>query len=461
MEATFTIRRCFFLLVLSGHNLPSLFSLSVTPHRLTAEPEGRMEHIFQVNGFRNFAVNDMRHSPVRIHNFASGSLTSKIEVLNLGDLTGVYLSLRCSKERNICTDVSVTFDIINQYSLHPYSDSCQQHLCGLFGNQVYGCQFLTSRILTEPGLCIDDVITIQVKFCMPSNGMIAPCFGDPSLLTSINYQTASWNAKLFMQSEISDISFQVGVNNSDLFYGHKAIIATACPVLKEMIRRSKDPIVVEDVARTVFLTIMRYIYCHEIVIDKGYVYETLVAADKFDIPEIMFSIAALIDMDILPIVFNYTTASEKDKLGFLCSYHMRSNVTSFLGPECFMLLTQASVARVVGDEELVCDEIVLWKTCVSWAEQECERRSQGKATTVQEKRRVMKSFLSNFRFKYMPLEEFTRGPADSGILKLTEVVDVYKYFASAIPLTMFTNASRGSGGTRRGSTASCGPPSLS
>ena len=401
------------------------------------------EHLFQVNGFNNFQNgNAMRQSPVLIHNSLSGSFTSKIEVTNSEDLTSVYLCLRSSRERSICTDIPITFSVINQYSNDHYTSKPLSYMCGLFGNQVFGCQFLTSRILTESGLCIDDVITILVHFSLQANSIIVPAFGDPSAVATINHQTASCNAKQFMDQEFAETKFQVGRNNSQLFYGHRVIIAPACPVLKQMMISSKDHVVIEDVAMTVFLTIMRYIYCHEIMIDKGFVYETLAAADKFEMPDITFAVAALIDLSILPVVCNYTTASESNRFGSLCSLMIRQNVDAFLTPERFMQLTQASVAMIVADHELACDEILLWDICMDWARQECENRL-GKAATAKDIRLAMKPFFSDFRFRFMSLEDFTRGPADSGILKLVEVVDVYKFFASATPLTFFTNEKRG------------------
>ena len=315
------------------------------------------EHLFQVKGFKDFQNGKgMRQSPVLFHDSLSGSLTSKIEVANSDGLTSVYLCLRSSRDKSICTDIA--------------------------------------------------------------------------------------NAKVFMDQEFAETKFQVGRSNSQLFYGHRVIIAPACPVLKQMMSSSKDHVVIDDVAMTVFLTIMRYIYCHEIMIDKGFVYETLAAADKFEMPNITFAVAALIDSSILPIVCNYTKASESKRFGSLCAQMIRENVKAFLTPERFMLLTQASVAMIVADDELACDEILLWDICMDWARQECENRL-GKVATAKDMRLAMKPFLSDFRFRFMSLEEYTRGPADSGILKLVEVVDVYSFFASSTPLTFSTNEKRG------------------
>ena len=56
----------------------------------------------------------------------------------------------------------------------------------------------------------------------------------------------------------------------------------------------------------------------------------------------------------------------------------------------------------------------------------------------------MSGFLREFRFTQMPLVEFIKGPADSGLLTLAEVVQVCKFFSSGSPPILFDRPHRAS-----------------
>lgn len=402
-------------------------------------------HMFQVTSFRTFDE-DIRTSPSMSHVTRSGSLESRIEIESRDDCILFYLSLQPADRLTICSGLSIAFAVMNQYSADHYTKQLQSYTCGLFGNQVYGCRMEKAELLQQSGLCMDDTVTFVATFKLPVCGLIVPVFGQPSDLSRADDQTLAENADLFLQHEDADIMFQIGRNNNDLVPGHRAIVRRRCPAFRPIIGcdKTRDRIVIDDVALTVFLTVLRFVYCNEIVIDRNFVFETLAAADKFSLPDLSFAVACLMQQEsrILPIVLNYDTSVTENRFADLCSHMIQQDISSFLTND-LMLLTQASVTAVVSDASLGFREEELWRGCMEWAEEECEKRSLER--TAANLRSLVKPFLFHFRFPLMDLVQFTAGPADSGILTLQEVVDVYKYHATQQPSQFFTSERRTAG----------------
>lgn len=399
-------------------------------------------HMFQVTSFKAF-TDDIRTSPSMSHVTRSGSLESRIDIESRDNSIFFYLSLQPVDRQSICSSVTITFSVMNQYSADHYTKQLDSYTCGLFGNQVYDCQMDREKLLEESGLCIDDTVTFVATFKLPVCGLIVPVFGEPSDLRTVS-QMAAENADLFLQLEDADISFQIGRNNNDTIPAHRAIVKRRCPAFKNILAESmKDPVVIDDVALTVFLSVLRFLYCNEIVIERNFVFETLAAAQKFSLPDLTFAVACLMQQEprILPVVLNYATSAEENRFALLCSHMIGQDVKSFLVDK-FMLLTQASVTAVVADQSLAFNEYDLWQRCKEWAEQEQEKRSGKAAVDPKDLRSLMKPFLYHFRMTAMDLTQFTSGPADSGILTLEEVVDVYRYFANLEPPKFFQSEKR-------------------
>ena len=187
-----------------------------------------------------------------------------------------------------------------------------------------------------------------------------------------------------------------------------------------------NEILLPDASWPAFLTIMRFIYREELVIDKRFIKDTLVAAEAYDVREVMFAISCLMDVDMLPIVINHAHESQVDRLEEVWHVCLEDCLNQFLVPEKFCLLSRDSVHMMVRDVKLEIQHERIWNLCVEWARSQCYTTGVAEPGP-KDLRKVMLSFLYDIRFYEMSFKTFTDSAASSGILKRNEAMAIYKF----------------------------------
>lgn len=282
--------------------------------------------------------------------------------------------------------------------------------------------YLGNEYFEIPDVCVFDSILLEVEYTL---SLTHPVYGNPAASSRLHKTSTS---DFFMCEDVSDVKFLIGSREKEV-HANKTILSLRSPVFKRMFfgsLRPKKVIKVPDVKYMPFMSLMRYVYRLEAVIDKNFIRETLYVADKYDVLDLKQAVGILLNKETVYEVLDYETTTESSvKLDEMLSLHIAES-KDFLATETFLELTPDSVEFVVSVERWGVDEMRLWTGCVEWAEAECVRKGI-RSPTAKDQRAVMLPFLHKFRFPLMTPAVFTAGPLATGILNAKEIADYFQF----------------------------------
>lgn len=392
----------------------------------------------------------------------------------------------------VLSDVDVLFSMFTSdpnASCILQDATCTDWRATIAGGQVYRHQMILSHELDAS--C---TVTFQVDYQLLA--VLKPVYGDAlAIIDDANRSLPPASvvfpprtSRFLQDKRLSDVTFIVDRHQHE-FLGNRTIISLRSQRLQDMLfpitgvvpaakprKESRNgtetttaaaaeapvnpPVIhLPDVSWPAFLTLMRFLYREELVIDRRFIPETLAAAERFDVKEIIFAIACLMDVNVLPDVLNYAMTEERvDRLRdvwYICLHdHVQDHLhlspeRSFLLPERFNRLTDLSIRQVVRDERLQVPHEILWKLCLEWAGSQLtekdgrdvdggsddggdggDRPSPAPVlhslAHARRLRQLMRPFLFDLRYWELGFKSFTEGPASSGVLSLREAMSVYK-----------------------------------
>ena len=304
-----------------------------------------------------------------------------------------------------------------------------------------------------PGECIEnDTLTVEADILIIKQFHPKVAYGSPqsnhvATFKEIMQQKIPDPAVLFNNEIFCDVVFFVGPKAPKLsqgkIYGHRSIISLSSPVFAEMLFPSKstnsDPlleVVIEDVHPTALLSILRFIYKKEIVIDRKFIEETLYAAQKFDVKNFVESLGFLVTtetvLDFVPFVNNM---GERHDLYDRCNFIVDSYISVLVDQEGFLNLEDAVMESILSSDYLQIDELHLFNAYLKWAGHQCKKRCL--AVNDQSLRKVMQD-LRFIRFPIMDAKEFATGPASLKLLKPEEIVSIYGFICAKIKTSFST-----------------------
>lgn len=239
------------------------------------------------------------------------------------------------------------------------------------------------------------------------------------------------NRMLLFSERLSDVKFLVGPDDDTAVSipVHTFMLRMADNSLANMFNgdwKDEKVIRIKDCDATTMYSLLRFIYCDEIVFEAGKLYDVLRIADKYLV-------------DSLFEVVGQNCGSEAAKpflwtiMSFAADFHNGSLIEkcmsvirgtgSFIRSEDSLQASESVVRLIVSDPDLKVDEFVLLKWCMQWAEKEMERRGLDPGTS---KRQVMDSFINEFAFHKMTLSDFAVISHSSDILTAAEVIEVFE-----------------------------------
>jgi hypothetical protein len=198
-----------------------------------------------------------------------------------------------------------------------------------------------------------------------------------------------------------------------------------------------DPVKLPEVPVPVFITLLRYFYCKEIIIEKAFIVETAFAADMYDIPDLSFAVGALLKPKSLTLVANAIadTPSHTHLKQQVVDNILNRTPAYFVTNNFYNLSLDAMdmVIEVISHRKLVTPDQAadVWNGIVNWVHNQYEERGITDRETAPTKlKQVMKSLVDKFPFSRMTPEQFVSGPEASGLLPPNVVIDYYhKYYA--------------------------------
>ena len=275
-------------------------------------------------------------------------------------------------------------------------------------------------------------------------------FGDPFEYSNIqeqkfldtDFRSKSW--ELLNNRRLSDIEFVVGhENNAKKFFGHRFLLSCLSEVFTPMLLPPKgqglmteEVIKITDIEPNAFMTLLRFIYRSETVVDRESIAETLYAAEKYDIKGLVENLRALISDETILDFFPFVVAiGSEHALSKQCWAMLSTNMNKIVTQEAFLTLPENTLKAILEADGLVIEEIELFHAYVKWANQRC--LENGLEINDENRKKYMKD-IKLIRFPIMTSEEFDSSPADMDILSFQDKFEITRYMTFKKPTTFIT-----------------------
>jgi len=258
------------------------------------------------------------------------------------------------------------------------------------------------------------------------------------------------NAAMFNNELMADVFFVVGPSGStQKIPAHKYVLATGSSVFHAMffggLAESQEEIQVPDVEPAAFLTLLKYLYCDEIVLEADTVLATLYAAKKYIVPHLARACVSFLETSLTArnacLLLSQSRLFEEPELMSRCWEVIDAQAQLALHSEGFCEIDMDTLKQILQRETLNCKEAVIFQAALQWAASECKRRHL--EVSPANCRTVLGDALYLIRLPTMALEDFANEAAQSGILTLQETTDIFLYFtARNKPSLQYSSKSR-------------------
>jgi hypothetical protein len=268
--------------------------------------------------------------------------------------------------------------------------------------------------------------------------IIGPEFGDPSVIKP-GPSSLKRFATDFLNDRKADITFLIGKEKRK-FRVSKFALSQCSFVFDTMFYGSMpagETVTLSDMPVPVFITLLRYSYCEEIIIDKKYIVETEVAADKYDIPDLSFAVGLLLDEESTTEVANVITGtSSHTDLQFVLTDWIANQEAAYFVSRAFYQISSAAMVTIIlrlGSRPFLTSDQTgkMWTGIMNWVKDQCVQLSYDNPSPAQMKQVLGSNMISNlnkFPFSKMTPEQFVAGPKASGLLEPDVVIDYYHKF---------------------------------
>ncbi|OQR77615.1 BTB/POZ domain-containing protein 6-B-like, partial [Tropilaelaps mercedesae] len=239
---------------------------------------------------------------------------------------------------------------------------------------------------------------------------------------------------------ILDVTFIVGPPSASKKYvGHRVLLAMTSPVFEAMFygdMADKSKVIrISDIAPIGFENLLRYAYTDnlklETVDDAMF---TAFAAKKYILPHLLKDCFAFIEKNVTPAtvcqVFEFASVMEAYTLIYQCLNIIDRQTYHVLTSENFVNVQATTLETIVHRKYLnLYSEYALYQAAVQWSTEECNRRGIDKSEIENVRICMGDTVVSQIRFLALSPEEFTKGPARSGLLSRDECYAVFMNMA--------------------------------
>jgi len=245
--------------------------------------------------------------------------------------------------------------------------------------------------------------------------------------------TAFFHPELLLNNpSMSDLTFKVGQEGKS-FPVHSMIMSTVSPVFFTMIFPSnesnfdrKNEKELSDVSPSVFMSILRFIYRREVVIEKNLIEPVLDAIEKYDIKSFPQALESLVTKETVLDFFPFVVGERHRLFDHVCKV-FQDNFESILSSNEFLELSAQVLKHILERDTLDIQEIDLYNAYVKWADHQCQEKEL--ELTDANRREVMVD-IKLIRFPCMSQRDFALGPGKSNILTPEEKLDIILYMAA-------------------------------
>ena len=238
--------------------------------------------------------------------------------------------------------------------------------------------------------------------------------------------------KLLGNELFSDAAFLVGPNKKT---------AKKIPVHTFMLRMASDafvamfsgnwkdePVHIPDYDASTVFSLLRWIYCEELVFEAENLIDVLRIAHKYLVESLISFVIvnfANVETKFLWSILSFSIEIEPPKeLAHKCANLIIANPIEHFASDDFLQASAKSVTAIVS-RDLKMMEMDIFKRCLQWADKESGRRGvRGPVSAY--RRKMLEPFIYEFAFPAMDATEFAGLPCESGILTDAEQAQILR-----------------------------------
>ncbi|XP_068696400.1 BTB/POZ domain-containing protein 6-like [Montipora foliosa] len=247
----------------------------------------------------------------------------------------------------------------------------------------------------------------------------------------------------------SDVKFVVRKSNSDdeseskqVIPAHKFVLSISSPVFEAMfygeLAETSGSIELPDCEYNSLLELFRFMYSDEVNLSGSNVMEVFYLAKKYMLPSLVDKCSEYVQnnlqpsnvLSILPLAEKYDDKALVDRCWKVIDTQSEEVVTS----DGFATIQRSLLEAIISRDTLTLQEVNLFKAVHLWATKQCKK--QGLEANGEAKRGILgEAVVKNIRFPLMKEQELATVVLDAKILTLDEVINLFKFFNSALVAT--------------------------
>ena len=245
------------------------------------------------------------------------------------------------------------------------------------------------------------------------------------------------NEFMYCNELISDIKFYIGKTKQILIPAHKYVLGTSSPVFFAMCCsefRKDDIININDCDPEPFLELLRFIYYDQVHLTKTNALDVLYLADKYIIPFLSkecvnFLLDNVTTENVLEVLSASLCLNEK-RLEKHCWSILSRKTKEILQSDSFLDIDHMLLIKILKKDCLDVLEVDVFEAVKKWVERECFRNSL--ELTTSNKRVLLTDILPLIRFPVMSAKEFALSPAQSDLLSLEDIKNIFIFLTSGV-----------------------------
>ncbi|XP_068699201.1 BTB/POZ domain-containing protein 6-B-like [Montipora foliosa] len=248
---------------------------------------------------------------------------------------------------------------------------------------------------------------------------------------------------------LSDVKFVVRNTKCDgeseskqVIPAHKFVLSISSPVFEAMfyseLAETSHSIELPDCEYNSLLELFRFMYSDEVNLSGSNVMEVFYLAKKYMVPSLVDKCSEYVQsnlnpsnvLSVLPLAEKYDDKALVDRCWKVIDTQSEAVVTS----DGFASIQHSLLEAIISRDTLTLTEIDLFKAVHLWATKQCKK--QGLKANGEAKRGILgEAVVKKIRFPLMKEQEFVTVVLDKKILTQDEVINLVKFFNSALGAT--------------------------
>lgn len=237
---------------------------------------------------------------------------------------------------------------------------------------------------------------------------------------------------------------------------HKPLLCAGSRYFAAMFSKTwltSDPIRLEEGDANSMWSILRWIYCQELVFVAGGLPDVLKAANYYEVVSLISFIGSSFEKVDHKFVWTFYSIALQMYMNVIAEKSLAiiySNPQLNLDLEDFLSASAEAITAVLDQQKLSGEyDLQLFRRLVEWAAAECERK--GLEITAANRRLMLDPFIFKLSFDGMTATEFAGPPCESGILTEGEQALVLRMKAGKDVVTPFRKTQADSKPRKEGS----------